>query len=144
MEKAHIRPIHKKESKNQFSNYRPVSLTSVCGKLLERIIRDQLVHYLESNKLIHKDQHGFRTGRSCTTQLLEVMETWTDLIDKGIPFDCIYLDFAKAFDKVSHRRLLNKIEAYGIKGDLLGWISDFLSNRTQLVRINDSTSTPGQ
>ena len=140
--KAHIRPIHKKGNKNQFCNYRPVSLTSVCGKLLERIIRDQLVHYLESNKLIHKDQHGFRAGRSCTTQLLEVMETWTELIDKGIPFDCIYLDFAKAFDKVPHRRLINKIEAYGIKGDLLRWISDFLSNRTQLVRINDSTSTP--
>ena len=116
---AHVKPIHKKGKKTMFSNYRPVSLTSVCGKILERVIRDQVVKYLEDNKLLKDVQHGFRSGRSCTTQLLEIMEEWTALLDKGISFDCIYLDYAKAFDKVPHLRLLTKLEAYGIKGKLL-------------------------
>ena len=139
---AHIKPIHKKGKKSEFSNYRPVSLTPICAKLLERIIRDRIVAYLEDNGLINKNQHGFRAGRSCTTQLLEIMEIWSSFIDRGIPFDCIYLDYAKAFDKVPHERLLKKLEAYGIKGKLHGWIRDFLTNRTQAVKINNDTSRP--
>ena len=138
---AHIKPIHKKGKKSHFSNYRPVSLTSVCGKILERIIRDRIVAHLESHKLINQNQHGFRTGRSCVTQLLEIMEIWTDLLDKGISFDCVYLDFSKAFDKVPHERLLNKIQAYGIRGKLHRWIRDFLNNRQQIVKINNESST---
>ena len=82
---------------------------------------------------------SFRAGR-CVTQLLEVIEIWTDLIDKGIPYDCIYLDFAKAFDKVPHKRLCSKIKAFGIKGNLMNWLSNFLTNRTQSVVINNISS----
>ena len=71
---------------------------------------------------------------------MEIVEIWSDLIDKGLPFDCIYLDFAKAFDKVSHKRLITKLKSYGISGTLLRWITDFLKNRSQLVRINDQHS----
>ena len=99
-----------------------------------------MVKHLEENNLLSGDQHGFRAGRSCITQLFEVIEIWTDLIDKGIPYDCIYLDFAKAFDKVPHKRLCSKIKAFGIKGNLLNWLSNFLTNRTQSVVINNISS----
>ena len=99
---ANVKPLYKKGSKTIPNNYRPVSLTSVCCKTLERIIRDALVDYLETNNLLNKNQHGFRAGRSCITQLLEIIEIWSDLLDQGIPWDCIYLDFSKAFDRLDH------------------------------------------
>jgi hypothetical protein len=89
--------------------------------------------HLESNNLIIKDQHGFRGGKSCNTQLLEVMELWTKFTEKGVPWDCIYLDFAKAFDTVPHNRLMSKIKSYGIGGKVWNWIKDFLENRKQKV-----------
>ena len=90
--------------------------------------------------MIDKDQHGFRDGRSCTTQLLEVMEIWTGWYDKGLSWDAIYTDFSKAFDSVPHERLLNKLHAYGIRGNLLKWIRDFLSDRRQRVVIGNEKS----
>ena len=134
---ANVKPLFKKGSKNQVKNYRPVSLTSICGKTMERIIRDEIINHLEENFLISDKQHGFRSRRSCATQLIEIMEIWTNLLDKGIAVDCIYLDFAKAFDKVPHYRLLEKARAYGIRGKLLQWISDFLIGRTQRVKLNN-------
>ena len=137
---ANLKPIFKKGNRSSPSNYRPVSLTAVCGKILERLIRDDIVNHLEENKLLAEEQHGFRKGRSCITQLLEIMEIWTDLIDQNIPFDTIYLDFSKAFDKVPHNRLCKKIEALGITGKTLKWIKHFLKDRTQCVKINNTTS----
>ena len=107
---------------------------------MERIIRDKLVNYLEINKLLSNDQHGFRSGRSCTTQLLEIIELWTSYVDDKKAFDCIYLDFAKAFDKVPHNKLLHKLKSYGIIGKLHSWISNFLTNREQRVNINGKYS----
>ena len=78
-------------------------------------------------------QHGFVPGRSCTTQLLVRLELWTDWLDKG---DVIYLDFKKAFDSVPHIRLLQKLKAYGVEGDLLNWIQHFLMGRKQRVSVN--------
>ena len=137
---AYIKPIFKKGSKHMASNYRPVSLTSVCCKILERIIRHDVMNHLETNDLINSNQHGFRSGRSCCTQLLELMEIWTRLIDEGNAWDCIYLDFAKAFDKVPHHRLTMKLSKMGIKGNLHKWLCDFLNNRYQAVVIKDSKS----
>ena len=138
---ASVKPIFKKGKKNIPSNYRPVSLTSVCSKLMERMIRDKVMDYFESNNLFTKDQHGFRQGRSCTTQLLEILEIWSKFIDEGKAFDCIYLDYAKAFDKVPHTRLCYKADHYGIKGNLLKWIKSFLTNRSQTVNINSVKSS---
>ena len=139
---ALVKPIHKKGNKSQFKNYRPVSLTPAIGKIMERIIRTDLLHHLESNNLLSKEQHGFRSGRSCNTQLLELMEIWSDIMDNGGSLDCVYLDFAKAFDTVPHNRLLVKLKAYGIIGKLHKWIQSFLINRSQKVVINNSKSTP--
>ena len=137
---ANVIPIYKKGSKKQPCNYRPVSLTAICCKILERIIRNEIVKHLELNNLLSRDQHGFREGRSCLTQLLEVMEIWSSLYDKGLAWDTVYLDFAKAFDRVPHQRLIAKIKAMGIEGSLLNWIKDFLSDRRQRVLLGHSKS----
>ena len=138
---AHVKPIFKKGKKKQAKNYRPVSLTAICCKVLEKIVRNSIVGHLEKLGILAKEQFGFRERRSCNTQLLEIMEIWSNFLDNGVPWDCIYLDFAKAFDSVPHQRLLKKIESYNIKGNLLNWITDFLSNRKQWVVIGKEKSS---
>ena len=95
---------------------------------------------MESNSLFSPCQHGFRKHRSCVTQLLEVMNDFTNYIDNKKNIDILYLDFSKAFDTVPHERLLNKLNAYGITNNVHKWIQSFLSDRKQRVRINKSYS----
>ena len=137
---AYVTPIFKKGSKGEPGNYRPVSLTCVVGKLFERLIKRAICEHLETNNLLSPDQHGFRPGRSCTTNLLESLERILTSIDAGCPYDVIYYDFSKAFDKVPKERLLLKLEAYGIKGNLLKWLKDWLSGRKQATVINGHIS----
>ena len=108
-------------------NYRPVSLKSQVGKLFERIIRDYLVRFLEENKLLRDSQHGFRTKRSCLTNLLEFLDLVSDYVDEGIPVDAVHLDFQKAFDQVSHSKLLTKMARYGIDDGVVRWVGNWLS-----------------
>jgi len=110
-------------------NYRPVSLTSQVCKLFEVIVRDTIVHHLESKQLIANSQHGFRKGRSCLTNLLEFLDKVTGCIDTGDSVDVIFLDFTKSFDKVSHTRLILKLKAHIIDGKLSNWIAEWLRNR---------------
>jgi len=138
---AVVVPLFKKGKKQKAENYRPVSLTSIVCKVFERIIRDELVNHMESNELFTKQQHGFRQKHSCVTQLLEVTDDWYNILDEGGNIDSIYLDFRKAFDTVPHKRLKNKINSYGIRGRLLTWIVDFLSQRTQSVKVGNQVSS---
>jgi len=94
---ANVTQIFKNGSRSSVENHRPVSLTSQVCKLFEVIIRDALLHHLESNELIVNSQHGFRKGRSCLTNLLEFRDKITGCIDTGDTVDVIFLDFAKAF-----------------------------------------------
>ena len=137
---ANVTPIFKKGDKSHPGNYRPISLTSVVCKLLETIIREKIVKHLEENNLIKDTQHGFRSKRSCLTNLLDFFNDVYDMYDKTKAVDIIYLDFQKAFDKVSHKRLLEKLKAYGIKGNLHRWIEDWLTGRKQRVVINGKES----
>ena len=141
---ATVTPIYKKGSRAQPCNYRPVSLTCILCKCMEKIVREHMLDHLISCNLISKEQHGFVPGRSCTTQLLEVLDEWTQILDDGGSIDTIYMDFQKAFDMVSHRRLLLKAEAHGIKGKALQWIKALLSNRRQRVIVNGATSTEAE
>ena len=122
------------------SNYRPVSLTCIICKIMEAIIRDNMISHLTKYKLIHSTQHGFMAEKSCQTNLIEYLDTLTRLVDEGHHVDVIYLDSAKAFDKVSHLRLLQKLEAHGISGKVLSWVGNWLSNRLQRVVLNGFTS----
>ena len=139
--KAIVSPIFKKGKKTCPGNYRPVSLTSVVCKILESIIRDSFMEYLMENNLFTDSQYGFRPGRSCVTQLLEVLDEWSDWMDSGFSIDTIYLDFSKAFDSVPHQRLFLKLEKLGFSGTILDWIKSFLLNRKQSVRINKTLSS---
>jgi len=137
---GHITAIHKKGKKTMAENYRPISLTSVIGKVMEKFVRDALVDHMIKHNLFCDAQHGFVPGRSCMTQLLVTLEMWTEMIDKSEPIDVIYLDFKKAFDTVPHHRLISKLKAYGISGPLLDWIKDFLTDRRQKVIVNQKSS----
>ncbi|CAM4388385.1 unnamed protein product [Lepidochelys kempii] len=116
---ANVTPICKKGSGGDPGNYRPVSLTSVLGKLVEKIVKNKIVRQIEEHKLLHKSQHGFCKGRSCFTNLLEFFEGVNKHVDKGDPVDIVYLDFQKAFDKVPLQRLLRKLNCHGIRGKIL-------------------------
>ena len=106
-------------------HYRPVSLTSVVCKVFEGIVRDFLNAHLVENKLLSNNQFGFCTGRSCISQLLSTINDWMLELDNGVPVDSIYLDLQKAFDTVPHKRLLIKLDGYGIGGNIILWIKDF-------------------
>ena len=133
---ADIVPIYKKGKKSVPGNYRPVSLTSQIGKLLEKIIKDEITGHLSQYHLLNDTQHGFMRGRSCLTNLLTYMEGVTRMLDEGKNVDIIYLDFAKAFDKVPHHRLIGKVASMGVEGRVKGWIQQWLEGRTQRVVIN--------
>ena len=137
---ALITPIYKKGSRHLPENYRPISLTAILCKIMEKFVRDQLVAHLREQNLLSTKQYGFITGRSTTTQLLYYLDECVNKTVDGGVVDAIYLDFSKAFDTVPHRRLLGKLEAYGIHGNLLIWIRGFLDRRTQEVVVNGAKS----
>ena len=137
---ANVAPLHKKGSREKPENYRPVSLTSIVGKILESIIKDSVVSHLNQYNLINKSQHGFTRGKSCLTNLLDFFEVVTKELDEGNNVDLIYLDFSKAFDKVPYKRLFTKLESHGISGNILNWIKIWLSDRRQRVCIDGEYS----
>ena len=138
---ANIVPIFKSGSKTDPGNFRPVSLTSIVCKNFERIMKDQIQNYLENEELLLPSQHGFRSGRSCLTNLLDFFEYTSDILDRGKKGAVIYLDFCKAFDKVPHQRLVVSLKNHGIRGLLVSWIENWLSHRKQRVVLNGCKSS---
>ena len=139
--KAKIRPIFKNNgSRSTASNYRPVSLTSVCCKAMERVLKGYLLNHLVKNGIITAAQHGFLAKKSTETQLLECVNDWTASLDRKEAVDIFYMDIAKAFDVVSHPKLLHKLQKYKITGKFYQWIKSFLSNRTQCVKHGNKVS----
>ena len=100
---AYITAIHKKGAKNLPENYRPVSMTSIICKLMESIVRDNIVNHMINNDLFSQTQHGFEPLRNCMTNLLICIENWTEYLENGHPVDVIYMDFAKALDRVPYK-----------------------------------------
>ena len=132
---THVTPIFKKGDRTKAKNYRPISLTSAVAKTLERIVNADILTHLCNNNILSPDQHGFLPGKSVETNLLETYSTITDHLEKGIPVDLILLDLAKAFDKVPHNRLRLKLSAAGTHSDVVDWVMDFLTGRSQQVRL---------
>ena len=139
---AQVVPIFKKGDRNNPANYRPVSLTSICSKYLEHIIRSNVMDHLDSHQILTEAQHGFRKKRSTVSQLIETVHVMLSTLEKQKERDVIFLDFSKAFDKVPHKRLLYKLRHYGIRGKLQQWIGNFLQDRHQQVMVEGATSSP--
>ncbi|KAK4824547.1 hypothetical protein QYF61_016151 [Mycteria americana] len=133
---ANVTPIFKKGRKEDPGNYRPVSLTSVLGKLMEQIILSAITRHVEDNQGIKPSQHGFKKGRSCLTNLISFYNKVTCLMDEGKAVDVVYLDFSKAFDTVSHSILLEKLAAHGLDRCTLHWVKNWLDGRAQRVVVN--------
>jgi len=126
---ANVCPTYKKGKRTSPENYRPVTLTSQICKLFEHIVRQDLVQHLELNHFISDTQHGFRKECSCLTTLLVFLDEVAAAVNIGNCIDAIYLDFAKAFDKVPHQRLIQKLRTHGISGAVLRSISSVTENK---------------
>ena len=139
---ADIVPIHKGGSRGEAANYRPVALTSHIIKLFEKILRKHIVAHMEDNNLFNPSQHGFRMGRSCLSQLIAHHDHISQLLEQGQNVDVVYLDFAKAFDKVDFLVTMRKLNQMGISGKLGRWIYAFLTKRTQSVVVEGKRGCP--
>ena len=137
---ANVMPLFKGGIHSNSSNYRPISLTSICSKTLERIIASQLHDYLDVHNLLSPFQFGFRAGLSVSDQLLLAYDYVSSSLDCGCSVDVLYFDYRKAFDVVNHRILLSKLSSIGISNPLLGWLGDFLCDRSMKVVVHNFSS----
>ena len=131
---AIITPVYKKGAAESVKNYRPISLTCVAGKIMERLVASEIYKHLQYNDLLSSVQHGFVKGKSTCTNLLECFNDWTMILQNKNFVTVAYIDFSKAFDSVSHEKLFTRLYLYGIRGNLLQWIRNFLTNRTHQTR----------
>ena len=138
---ANITPIHKKGPKSNKENYRPISLTNILSKSFEHIFASNLMKHLEHNNILTDFQHGFRKSRSTVSQLLTTCHDLAIGLNQNTQTDGILLDFSKAFDRVSHKRLLHKLNFYGVRDRNLEWAKSFLSDRLQRVVIDGVPSS---
>ena len=144
MEKSVIFPIKKKVFSTRVEDFRPINITSCICRVFERIIRNEIFHYLSINDLINKSQHGFMRSRSTSTALLSYSNDISASLDEGMCVDSAYFDYSKAFDSVRHDYLIQKLLNIGLSGSLLTWVTNYLKNRTQVVNIRGFCSTERQ
>jgi len=141
---AHVVPIFKKGDPQSPANYRPISLTSVLCKVLERVVRNQMLSYLSDHNILPDNQHGFVSNKSTVSNLIHCLDDWTRNVDNAVQTDVIYLDYSKCFDSVVHSKLLYKLQRYGFTEDAFLWIQNFLLGRKQHVKVGNSLSAPKQ
>ena len=142
---ANVTPVHKKGDKQQINHYRPISLLPICGKILEKIIFNQLYSFLTNNDLITKNQSGFRPRDSCSNQLLDLIDTIHKSFDATPTLEvrAVFMDISKAFDKVWHNGLIFKLEQNGVSGASLTLFKNYLANRKQRVVLNGTAAEYG-
>ncbi|PKU42867.1 rna-directed dna polymerase from mobile element jockey- hypothetical protein [Limosa lapponica baueri] len=139
--KANITPDFKKGKMEDPGKYKPVSLTCVCGKVMEQFILDVISKHIEEQEVIGSGQHGFSKGKSCLTKLIAFYDVITRWLDEGRAADVIYLDFSKAFETVSHNILIRKLRKCGLDEGAVRWTESWLCDRTQRVVINGAGSS---
>ena len=120
-----VQPLFKKNDPSNVSNYRPISLTSALCKVMETIVKDNLIKFAVSHKILNENQHGFVPGKSTCSQLLEALYDWTSGLDVGDIYDVVTIDFRKAFDVIPHDILVHKLIAVGVCEQSVRWIASF-------------------
>ena len=138
---AKVTPIYKASGeRSDFDNYRPISVLNVLSKVLEKIVYQQLLEYLEENNLFYQNQYGFRRNKCTQDAVLHLHDHIRDNMNVKNCTDALYIDLSKAFDTVSHSCLLTKLSYYGISGNEFNWISSYLFNRQQYISYNQTKS----
>ena len=130
---ANVTPIHKKNDPSDITNYRPISLLSTVGKVLENIVHKYVFNFLMDHEVLNILQSGFISGDSTVNQLVDIYNSFCKALDEGKEVRAIFCDISKAFDRVWHKGLLHKLQTVGITGHLLQWFTDYLNNRKQRV-----------
>ncbi len=138
--KARVSPIFKAGDPEEASNYRPISILPICMKVFERAVHTQLYAFIKEHNIMCTNQSGFRPQHSTATALLEVTDGIISNMDRGLLTGAVYLDLKKAFDTVDHATLLKKLSHMGIRDVELKWFEDYLSNRSQCVKVDNCTS----
>ena len=141
LKNATVSPIYKNGDKSDCSNYRPISVLSTIAKILEKIVYNQLISYINENNILTNNQFGFRKSHSTTTSLLKSTNKWFLNIDKGLINGVLFLDLRKAFDTVDHKILIDKLKFYGITGSTLNWFISYLDKRNQTCKVNNVKSS---
>ena len=141
---ANVVPIFKDGDKTDPGNYRPISLTCIACKMMEHIIASSIMTHASRNDILYPLQHGFRAKKSCELQLTGFVSDLLNNMEENKQTDIIITDFSKAFDKVGHKRLLQKMDFYGVRGKNIRWISSFLHNRKQQVVLDGCTSSDAE
>ncbi|GAB0176329.1 mitochondrial enolase superfamily member 1 [Grus japonensis] len=139
--KASVTPVFRKGKKEDLGNYRPVSLTSIPGKVMEQLILEVISKHVEEKKVIGSGQHGFTKEKSCLTNLIAFYDSMTGWVDEGRAVDVVYLDFSKAFDTISHNILIGKLRKCGLDEWTVRWVENWLNGRAQ--RVVTSTTESG-
>ena len=137
---AKVIPIHKKDDKEIFSNYRPVSVLPCFSKILERLIFNRCIEFIENNNILNAKQVGFRAHHSTYMAIMQLVDKINNAVEKNETTIGVYLDLSKAFDTIDLDILLHKLDYYGFREIVLDWFRDYLSNRTQYVSYNDNKS----
>lgn len=135
-----IKPLYKSGEKSEIINYRPISLISNIAKIIEKILKQRIIKFLDKHKIISNNQYGFREGRSTEDAILKLTSHLYKALDSKTPALCIFVDLSKAFDTVSHLKLLEKIKCYGLRGKVHNILKSYLSNREQYVDIDGTLS----
>ena len=134
MKLADVVPLYKANEKFLESNYQPISLLRTMSKLLEKVVYKQVYKFLTENYPLYKSQYGFRSQHSCNNAVGEVVSRIVKNLESGFTSVAIFLHLSKAFDTLKHELLLHKMERYGLCGNVLDWLSSYLSNRKIRVK----------
>jgi hypothetical protein len=140
MKTAKVTPIYKSDAQDEFSNYRPISLLPNFSKILEKLMFNRMVEFLDKHKILYEHQYGFRQNYSTEYALIELSDKIAQSIDKKKLMIGIFVDLSKAFDTLNHEILLSKLAHYGIRGVSNEWFRSYLSNRNQFVVFNNVLS----
>lgn len=130
-----VYPLYKQGDKKEVHNFRPISIIPTVSKIIEKAVLTRLMTHLQLNNLLPERQHGFISGKSTTSALVDLIEHITDNIEAGNTVTSLFLDLSKAFDSLDHNMILRKLDLLGIKGTVYNWFGDYLSGRNQIVEI---------